>query len=245
MSKETILLAKAAAIKKSFQSITFNGNRCLGQSIEHLFPIYNSLVSGIKEANPDLFSDVPNLEIPKSIGVSMNGPLYEKQDIEPLINNLDFILELQSNSRIGENVLEVEKKKKIFISHGRSVEWYRVQVYIEKDLNIPSLELAQEPNLGRTVLQKLNEEAEKCSVAVIVMTGDDMADEGEIRARENVMHEIGFFQGKYGLRNVVLLHEAGVNIPSNIDGLVYIGFQKDTIDATFGPLMRELKVILP
>lgn len=245
MSKETILLAKAAALKKSFQSITFYGNRCLGQNIEHFFPIYTSLIDSLKEINPDLFSDVPKLEIPKSIGPSKDGPLYEKQDIEPLINNLDFILELQSNSRIGENKLEVERKRKIFISHGRSVEWYKVQAYIEKDLNIPSLELAQEPNLGRTVLQKLNEEAEKCSVAVIVMTGDDLAADGEIRARENVMHEIGFFQGKYGLSNVILLHEAGVNIPSNIHGLVYIGFPKDTIEATFGALMRELKVILP
>lgn len=59
MSKETILLAKAAALKKSFQSITFYGNRCLGQSIEHLFPIYTSLVTSIKETNPELFSDVP------------------------------------------------------------------------------------------------------------------------------------------------------------------------------------------
>ena len=245
MSKETILLAKAAALKKSFQSITFYGNRCLGQSIEHLFPIYISLVANIRETNPDLFSDIPNLEIPKSIGASMDGPLYEQKDVEPLINNLDFILEIQSNSRIGENIFEVEKKNRVFISHGRSVEWYKVQAYIEKDLSIPSLELAQEPNLGRTVLQKLNEEAEKCSVAVIVMTGDDMVADGEIRARENVMHEIGFFQGKYGLRNVVLLHEVGVNIPSNIHGLVYIGFPKNTIDATFGALMRELKVILP
>ena len=245
MSKETILLAKAAALKKSFQSITFYGNRCLGQSIEHLFPIFTSLVDSIKEINPDLFSDIPNLEIPKSIGPTKDGPLYEKQDIEPLINNLDFILELQSNSRIGENILKAEKKRKIFISHGRSVEWYKVQAYIEKDLNIPTLELTQEPNLGRTVLQKLNEEADKCSVAVIVMTGDDMTADGEIRARENVMHEIGFFQGKYGLSNVFLLHEAGVNIPSNIHGLVYIGFPKDTIDATFGALLRELKVILP
>lgn len=245
MNKETILIAKAAALKKSFQSIAFYGNRCLGQSVEHLFPIYTSLVDGIKGANPDLFSDVPNLKIPKSIGPSMDGPLYEKQDIEPLINNLDFILELQSNSRIGENMLVAEKRRKIFISHGRSVEWYKIQAYIEKDLSIQTLELAQEPNLGRTVLQKLNEEAEKCSIAVIVMTGDDMTVDGEMRTRENVMHEIGFFQGKYGLSNVVLLHEAGVNIPSNIHGLVYIGFPKDTIDATFGALLRELKVLLP
>jgi len=245
MSKESVLLGKVAALKKSLQNITFNGNRCLGQSIEHLFPIYTSVISNIKEINPDLFSDIPDLDVPKSIGVSSNGPLYEKQDIEPLINNLDFILELQSNSRIGENFLEHEKTKRIFISHGRSSEWYKVQSYIEKDLNIPSLELAQEPNLGRTVLQKLNDESNICSVAVIVMTGDDMTVDGEIRARENVMHEIGFFQGKYGLSNVILLHEVGVNIPSNIHGLVYIGFPKETIEATFGALIREFKVILP
>ena len=76
------------------------------------------------------------------------------------------------------------------------------------------------------------------------MTGDDITTEGEVRARENVMHEIGFFQGKYGLCNVVLLHEDGVNIPSNIHGIVYIGFPKDTCEATLGALTRELKVLM-
>jgi predicted nucleotide-binding protein len=41
-----------------------------------------------------------------------------------------------------------------------------------------------------------------------------------------------------------LLHEEGVNIPSNIHGLVYIPFPKETIEATFGALTRELKVIM-
>src|ERR1700761_5843753 len=36
------------------------------------------------------------------------------------------------------------------------------------------------------------------------------------RVRENVMHEIGFFQGSYGRTFVVLLHEEGVNVPTNL-----------------------------
>ena len=47
------------------------------------------------------------------------------------------------------------------------------------------------------------------------------------------MHEIGFFQGKYGFENVVILHEEGVSIPSNIHGLVYVAFSKGNIDSTF------------
>ena len=115
---------------------------------------------------------------------------------------------------------------------------------MEKDLQVGTLELAQEPNVGRTVLQKLEDEAGKCSVAVIVMTGDDITEEGEVRARENVMHEIGYFQGRYGLKNVALLHEHGVNIPSNIQGLVYIQFPKDTAEASLGALTREIKVLI-
>ena len=107
--------------------------------------------------------------------------------------------------RIGDKIEEEIKSDRIFISHGRSEEWRKLQAYLEKDLGKNTLELAQEANLGRTVLQKLFEESRKCSIAVIVMTGDDITEDGEIRARENVMHEIGFFQGLYGLNNIVLL----------------------------------------
>ena len=77
------------------------------------------------------------------------------------------------------------------------------------------------------------------------MTGDDDIGIGAPRARENVMHEIGFFQGKYGLANVCLLHEEGTNIPSNIHGLVYIPFPKDLVSAAFGVLGRELRAAFP
>jgi len=72
------------------------------------------------------------------------------------------------------------------------------------------------------------------------MTGDDDLGVGAPRARENVMQEIGFFQGKYGFERVSLLYEEGTNIPSNIHGLVYLPFPKGYVNATFGALQREL-----
>ena len=72
------------------------------------------------------------------------------------------------------------------------------------------------------------------------MTGDDIDLEGNRRARENVLHEIGYFQAKFGLSAVCLLHQEGTNIPSNIHGLVYIPFTEGCVEATFGALTREL-----
>lgn len=245
MSKESILFAKVAALKKSFENIEFSvRGRCLGSNIEPLLPRYEAIIKEIKETLSDLYSDIPDLPLPKSIGNAGAVNLYEKKSVDPLFTNLDYILELRANMRIGEKIESEDKRNRIFISHGKSKEWYKVQAFLEKDLEHSTLELAQEANLGRTVLQKLSEEGQKCTVAVIVMTGDDIINSEETRARENVMHEIGFFQGLYGLNNIILLHEEGVTIPSNIHGLVYISFPKDTVEATFGALVRELKVLM-
>ena len=65
-------------------------------------------------------------------------------------------------------------------------------------------------------------------------------DDGNYRSRENVMHEIGYFQAKFGLPNVCILYEKGTNIPSNIHGLTYISYPKDIVKATFGDLQKEL-----
>ena len=245
MSKESIIYAKVAALKKSFDNIEFGvRGRCWGKSLEPLLPRYEALIKELKSEFENLYSDLPDVDLPKPIGQSGNDSIYEKSSIDILVNTLDYILEFRANMRIGENRDSKEKTNRIFLSHGRSTEWYKTQAFLERDLGHSTLELAQEPNLGRTILQKLWEESQKCSVAIIVMTGDDLIDGDEIRARENVMHEIGFFQGLYGLNNIVLLHEEGTNIPSNIHGLVYIPFPKDTVEATFGAVSRELKVLI-
>lgn len=245
MDKTSIAFAKLAGLQKILNGRLAGGGRYFDPpSVLDYFHQFKNLRQQLIEELPELYSDMPEREIPiASKTTDYEGRGYiTLSPLNTLKNDVDYIFEVRSNSRIGE-VVEA-KPNRVFISHGRSKEWYKVQAFIEKDINVPTLELAQEANLGRTVLQKLSEESDNCSYAVIVMTGDDDLGDGKPRARENVMHEIGFFQGKYGLQNICLLYEEGTNIPSNIHGLVYIPFPKDYVEATFGALGRELKAAL-
>lgn len=195
----------------------------------------------LKEYLPQLYGDFRPANVPTPVeGTDFEGRGHlRRAAIEQLIRDIEFVIEVRANSELATPA--VRRENRVFIAHGRSPDWREVQAYLEKDLGLPTLELAQEPNQGRTVLQKLDEESGRCTYAVIVMTGDDAATDGTLRARENVMHEIGFFQGKFGLANVSLLHEEGTNIPSNIHGLVYLPYPKGMVSATFSPLARELK----
>jgi predicted nucleotide-binding protein len=136
--------------------------------------------------------------------------------------------------------------RQVFVTHGQGSDWREVTHFIEKECSpgLPTLELASRPHMGRTLIEKLDTESAHCSYAVIVMTGDDILGD-EVRARENVMHEIGFFQGRYGRPRVCLLHEDGVGIPSNLLGVGYSPFPKGQISKAFIELMRELRVAFP
>jgi len=209
--------------------------------VMEFFERSNKLSNRLKEILPNLYSDLPQRILPKTSGTTdFEGRGYiERHQIERLKEDLEYIFEVRNHGEL-EKPAEETKPERIFVSHGTSNDWREVQDYIERDLHIQTLELAQEANRGRTILQKLDEESNRCSYAVIVMTGDDIGQDRP-RARENVMHEIGYFQGKYGLKNICLLYEDGTNIPSNIHGLVYIPFPKGLVKATFGALARELK----
>ena len=251
MSNVAIALAKLAGINKAVKSILEETNY-KNSRVKHSFltaevgSYFSRAVSQLlvlKENVEPLFGDfTPIKDMPeiKMVGINPEPPRYSREQLIGLAREIDHILELRANSELAAPEANIDSK--IFISHGRANDWREVQEYIERDLEINTLELAQEPNCGRTILQKLEEESSKCNFAVIVMTGDDLDEDGNKRARENVMHEIGYFQGKFGLSSVCLLHEEDTSIPSNIQGLVYIPFPKGYIRATFGVLMRELKV---
>jgi predicted nucleotide-binding protein len=201
-------------------------------------------VRTLKTLLPELYGDFHNIRSsPESTSAPLRGepasPLFTRAQAESLLRDIDQIFEIRANSELEQP--RPAPMKCVFISHGRSNCWREVQPFIEKDVGLKTLELAQEASLGRTIIEKLADNADRCDSAVIVMTGDDVAGENEARVRENVMHEIGFFQGRYSRRAVVLLHEDGVNIPSNLSGVVYVPFPKDKPDAGFHVLQRELK----
>lgn len=175
---------------------------------------------------------------------AVKGQYLREKHLERIAREIDAVFEIRAASapasRYASGPAETQT---VFISHGRATDWREVQAYIEKDVRLETRELAQEPNGGDTVGAKLDRVAAVCDSAVIVMTGDDLDSEGLARARENVMHEIGYFQGRLGAKRVCLLHEEGVSIPSNLAGIVYVPFPKGHIAAALATVRRELDAI--
>ena len=77
--------------------------------------------------------------------------------------------------------------------------------------------------------------------AFLIMTGEDEQNDGQLRARENVVHEAGLFQGRLGFTSAIILLEEGCEEFSNIIGLGQIRFLKGNIKATFEGIREVLE----
>ena len=137
----------------------------------------------------------------------------------------------------------MESKNKIFLSHGHNeLIKFKIKDFIRERLKREVIVLADEPSRGlTTVVEKLEQLSETCNFAVILMTKDDEQRDGGLRARQNVVHELGFFQGKYGRKNVVLIAEKGVELPSNISGILRLDFETDHFEEVLDSLRMEIE----
>ena len=219
-------------------------------TVDHQFKQAATLVNRLRELLPSLYDDFqpirtePALEMYQPDTTAPKLFHYGREQLELLGRDLDQVFEIRANSELSQPARQsATEHRRVFISHGRSTDWREVQAYIEKDIGLATLELEQEPSAGRTIIEKLENNASHCDAAVIVMTGDDIDADGQARARENVMHEIGFFQAKYGRSRVCLLHEEAVSIPTNLSGVVFVPFPTRNVGASFGVLIRELKAM--
>jgi predicted nucleotide-binding protein len=84
---------------------------------------------------------------------------------------------------------------KIFIGHGGAPVWRELKDFIQERLHLPWEEFNRIPQAGITTLDRLKEMLASASFAFLIMTREDELADGTLRARENVIHEAGLFQG--------------------------------------------------
>ncbi|MEV7899509.1 TIR domain-containing protein [Streptomyces cyaneofuscatus] len=80
----------------------------------------------------------------------------------------------------------------------------------------------------------------RCGFAVCVLSASRLMAGGGRRASEDIVHQVGIFQGYYGFGRVAILAEEGCEAPSNIAGLIRLDFAPGRMDATFWELERML-----
>jgi predicted nucleotide-binding protein len=149
-----------------------------------------------------------------------------------------------ASSKLEKSYMQSSDKAKVFLVHGRNDgAKYQVARYLEK-LGLDVVILHERANKGRTLISKFSEESSDIEFAVVLMTPDDKGglateEATELRARQNVVLELGFFLGKLGPQKVCALVASGVARPSDFDGVVYISYGESTRWET--ELARELR----
>lgn len=134
--------------------------------------------------------------------------------------------------------------RKVFLVHGHDESAREGTARFLEKLGLEAVILHEQPNAGRTIIEKVEKFAE-VAFAVVLLTPDDVgAPAGNkqalcSRARQNVILELGYFIGKLGRAHVAALLKGDVEKPSDYDGVVYIAM--DGGGAWKLQLARELK----
>lgn len=137
-----------------------------------------------------------------------------------------------------------------FIVHGHNdTTKLALKNYLQNTLKLPEPTILHEqPNMGRTLIEKFEDYAVLSSVVFVLLTPDDSVakdkdnNNQKRRARQNVIFEMGYFLGMLGRKSgrVLLLHQGAIEIPSDISGLVYIDISRG-IEAAGEEIRREIK----
>ena len=127
--------------------------------------------------------------------------------------------------------------ERVFIVHGHGEYKESVARFIDS-MGIKPIILSEQPNRGRTIIEKFENESSKADFAIIIYTPDDIGgvststyDTLKPRARQNVVFEHGYFTAKLGRENVVVLLKSGtektkLETAGDNDGILYVPFDE-------------------
>lgn len=122
---------------------------------------------------------------------------------------------------------------RVFVGHGGSPQWRELKDYIQDSCGVQVDEFNRVPAAGFTTIARLNEMLDSAAMAFLVMTAEDEMSDGSKVARDNVIHEVGLFQGRFGFEKAIVMLEAGCEEFSNIHGLIQARYPEGNISAKF------------
>jgi predicted nucleotide-binding protein len=157
-----------------------------------------------------------------------------------LIDKSDKVLDVVTVERLHHDKPS-KSQFHVFVGHGRDRQWRDLKDHLQDQHNIRVVAYEVGPRAGYAVKEILQKMLSKSSFAVLVLTGEDVHKDGGLHARENVVHELGLFQGHFGFSRAVALIEEGVKEFSNIYGVAQIRFSKGRIRESFGDIVATIR----
>lgn len=153
-----------------------------------------------------------------------------------------YLDEMKENISSETTIASPSTYNKIFIVHGHDGELKHSVARIIEKQGIDAIILSEQANQGRTIIEKF-EDYSDVDGAICLFTADDIGkakndSADNFRPRQNVVLETGYFMGKLGRNCIIVLADNGVEMPSDLSGIVYTNTDNWKID-----LLKELKAI--
>jgi len=220
--------------------VSISGDRATGMEILRR-------IRGISNAVPVLvFSATTDSEIVQALEHSPGVTFLSKWNCS---SPKEFV---ESVAR-ASGVAGAPPSTQCFIVHGQDeVRKLELKNFLQNSLGFSEpVILHEQPNLGRTIIEKFEAYASVSDLVFVLLTPDDKvagaddSNDEKRRARQNVIFELGYFLGILGRTTgrVILLHMGGLELPSDISGVVYINISHG-IAAAGEELRKELLHVL-
>ena len=180
----------------------------------------------------------------KQIGLAKENVLSFTKDFRKIQENKPRKIEDVKIKFDKEQPNITINSKKIFVVHGRD-DKSRLELcnILKDDFKLEPVVLQEKPNNSiDTIISKFERLASECSAAIVLFTPDDEA-EGNKRARQNVIFELGYFLGKFQdqkSRRIIILKKGTIEIPSDISGVLYLEYTK-AVKESYYDLKKQLE----
>ena len=140
----------------------------------------------------------------------------------------DYLTEIKEEMLVKDKESKVDaqtdsscQKNRVFVVHGHDEALKEKVARLLEKQGLEAIILSEQANKGKTIIEKFEENSD-VGAAICLFTGDDIGKEKseaveKQRARQNVVYEAG----KLGRERVIMLVDEGIELPSDLQGVVY------------------------
>ncbi len=189
--------------------------------------IYSEIIGNQKVSVPKIRggeSQYPNYF---EAGFLSGRTIHSHQGFSELLKVIGRVKILASKKNEPKQMTKIMSNH-IFLVHGHDdLAKMECARFIEQ-LGYEPIILHEQPSSGKTIIEKI-EEFSNVGFGIVLYTPCDIgakssssAPDFQPRARQNVVFEHGFLNGKLGRHNVCALVKGKLEIPNDISGIVYV-----------------------
>lgn len=212
-------------------------------------PIYGSFISGAGQLENNDF-DQGHGRIMGSLHATLNAVrLRAKRKKDK--SKADKVSSRDDRKTEKDEKIPLEGKKKVFVVHGHDEKLKNQLEIFLTEIGLQPVVLHRKPDEGMTIVEKFEKHSDVGYAFILLspddalysINGEDIPEEKrskEMRARQNVIWEFGFFVGRLGRNRVCCLYKEGVKLPTDVSGMLYKRIRNNVEEAAFA-ILKDLR----